>query len=171
VTIVTLSRNSGIPRALNVGFALARGRKLTWTSSDNEMLPQCLATLSSYLDDHPQIGLVYASHHNVGLRTAPTRKPPFNIDVLRRGKNVIGPCFMYRREIAELVGPYDPECLGAEDYDVWLRMSEVTQIASIPDLLYTYRHHAHSMSARCPELVERSRRKAMAKAAERASRA
>jgi len=38
--------NQRLPRALNTGFAAARGEYLTWTSSDNVMLPDMLAVLA-----------------------------------------------------------------------------------------------------------------------------
>ncbi len=38
--------NQRLPAALNTGFANANGDYLTWTSSDNEMLPDMLAVLA-----------------------------------------------------------------------------------------------------------------------------
>ena len=165
VTIVTLSRNSRLPRALNVGFSMARGEYLTWTSSDNEMLPDCLARLASVLASRPEVGLVYASHHNIGLRTFTTIKEPFSHEVLLRGKNTVGPCFMYRREVMETVGPYDPECFGAEDYDMWLRIAAArVHVEALPDVLYVYRHHRESITAMQPCQVGRACREALSKA-------
>jgi glycosyltransferase involved in cell wall biosynthesis len=164
VTVASLSRNSRLPRALNVGFALARGEYLTWTSSDNEMLPECLATLAAHLNAHPAVGLVYASHHNVGLRTFTTIKEPFNHEVLLGGRNTVGPCFMYRREVMEAVGSYDPDCFGAEDYDMWLRVAARFRVEALAEVLYVYRHHGNSITSRCPSDVGAGRERALGKA-------
>ena len=163
VTIVTLSRNARLPRALNAGFVLARGEYLTWTSSDNEMLPECIATLAGHLDARPEIGLVYASHHNIGLRTFTTIKDPFNRAALLAGRNTVGPCFMYRREVMASVGLYDPACFGAEDYDMWLSVAARYRIEALPDVLYIYRHHGESISARQPAQIDAARRRALSK--------
>jgi len=163
VTIVTLSRNSKLPRALNVGFVLAKGEYLTWTSSDNEMLPACIEVLARSLDSQPEVGMVYASHHNVGTLNFLTVKEPFQHDRLLHD-NIIGPCFMYRREVIDTVGLYDPSCFGAEDYDMWLRAAARFRLVALPDVLYVYRHHSANISTRYPTEVETSRRRAQQRA-------
>ncbi|MGC8880108.1 MAG: glycosyltransferase family 2 protein, partial [Anaerolineae bacterium] len=55
--------NQGLPRALNVGFAHARGKYLTWTSSDNIMLPDMLSVLVESLSRDQSVGLVYADFY------------------------------------------------------------------------------------------------------------
>ena len=164
VTRVTLSRNCRLPRALNAGFALTRGEYLTWTSADNELLPRCLEVLAAFLDGNPTIGLVYASHHNTGTRTDTTIKTPFSHPLLLQGTNTIGPCFLYRREVMATVGPYDPDCYGAEDYDMWLRVAQHYPLAALTDVLYVYRHHADSITARSPREIGQARHRAQQKA-------
>jgi len=157
VTIASLSRNARLPRALNVGFALAQGDYLTWTSADNEMLPDCLEVLAGFLDGNPGVGMVYASHRNVGTRTDTTVKVPFSHNLLLQGTNVVGPCFLYRREVMGAVGAYDPHCYGAEDYDMWLRIAQRFGIVALSDVLYVYRHHPDSITARSPREIGESR--------------
>ena len=48
---------------------------------------------------------------------------------------------MMRKAIAQRVGLYRPAFQGAEDYDLWLRMSEVSKIANLPERLLQYRVH------------------------------
>ena len=38
---------------------------------------------------------------------------------------------MYRRSLAEQVGPYDTSCFGAEDYEMWLRMAARGRFAAL----------------------------------------
>lgn len=45
-----------------------------------------------------------------------------------------------------LAGEYNPDLNYANDYDLCLRLSEITKIANIPDILYSYRIHEKSMS-------------------------
>jgi hypothetical protein len=47
-------------------------------------------------------------------------------------RNQIGCSFLYRREVFETIGPYDPAMLGAEDWDYWLRVAARFPMAHLP---------------------------------------
>jgi hypothetical protein len=55
---------------------------------------------------------------------------------------------MFRRELLDLVGYYDEGNIGSEDYDLWLRLAEVTQFTILDEVLYQYRIHPQSLSHR-----------------------
>lgn len=140
--------NQKLPRALNTGFRLARGQYLTWTSSDNVMLPRMLEVLVDALDCHPQVGLVYADwetidEHGVVIGTAQTFD--FDRHLLMR-MNYIKACFLYRRACQDVVGLYDPEYIHAEDWEYWLRISRSFQMMRVPQVLYQYRVHSNSLT-------------------------
>src|SRR5574337_314358 len=44
--------NQGLAAALNAGFAQTRGRFLSWTSDDNLYLPEAMAVMCRYLEEH-----------------------------------------------------------------------------------------------------------------------
>ena len=158
MSVIALGENRKIPTALNEGFARASGDYWTWTSADNWMLPTCLETLARALDEHPEVGLVYASHYYVGDQEGVSVKEQFDPDRLFGGENIVGPCFMYRRTVAEQVGPYDPHCFGAEDYDMWLRMARRTKVLALADELYVYRYHGNTVTKLQPAVVRRGQR-------------
>ena len=65
---------------------------------------------------------------------------------------------MIRRTIFEQVGGYREAVSGAEDWDLFLRLAEVSRLAMGPKTpLYRYRHYAH-----LPVSQLRARRRAMA---------
>ena len=45
--------------AINKGFARAKGEILAWLNSDDTYLPHAISQSVSYLQEHPQAGLVY----------------------------------------------------------------------------------------------------------------
>jgi hypothetical protein len=59
---------------------------------------------------------------------------------------VCHPAVMVRTEALRKVGGYRKNAQLAEDYDLWLRLSEVGQIANLPDVLLSYRLHPVRMS-------------------------
>ena len=54
---------------------------------------------------------------------------------------------MFRRDAWELVGGHDESLENAEDYDLFLRLSEVGQITHLREILYSYRQLPGSASS------------------------
>lgn len=147
---VVHQENQKLPRALNTGFRLARGQYLTWTSSDNVMLPTMLEALVDVLDAQPQVGLVYADWEVIDERGAvigAVQTLDFDRHLLMR-MNYINACFLYRRACQETVGLYDPEYIYAEDWEYWWRIARCFTMMRIPRVLYQYRMHSSSLSKR-----------------------
>jgi hypothetical protein len=63
--------------------------------------------------------------------------------------NFINACFLYRREVRDVIGEYKENLRGYEDFDYWLRVSDVFNIAHIDtdEVLYQYRLHDESMTS------------------------
>lgn len=140
--------NQKLPRALNTGFRVAQGRYLTWTSSDNIMLPRMLETLVQMLDCHPEIGLVYADWEVIDEGDqvlGEVQTLDFDRHLLMR-TNYINACFLYRRACQEKIGLYDPEYIHAEDWEYWWRLSRSFDLMRVPQVLYQYRVHGGSLT-------------------------
>ncbi len=147
--VVIHQLNQKLPSALNTGFRAARGELLTWTSSDNQMLPEMLTELVKALDAAPEVGLVYADWEVIdddGQFTRTVRTLDFDRHLLMR-INFVNACFLYRRACQEAVGLYDPEYLYAEDWEYWLRIAQRFKIQRVPKVLYQYRAHPQSLTA------------------------
>jgi hypothetical protein len=55
---------------------------------------------------------------------------------------------MLRKKAVNFVGGYRSEFNGAEDYDLWIRLSRIGQIVNIPEPLTNYRLHENQTSGR-----------------------
>lgn len=138
--------NQGQARALNNGFAMARGEYLTWTSSDNILLPSMLETLVAALDANPKLGLVYSDWDVIdaeGHTTAHVKSIPFDRWALLRD-NFVNASFLYRRTCLDQVGMYDVEIGKKFDWDYWLRVSKAFPCQHVAQTLYLYRRHQAS---------------------------
>lgn len=58
------------------------------------------------------------------------------------------PSVIFRREAALQAGNYRPFFAGAEDYDLWLRMSAFGKVDNLPDILLRYRMHGRNSVSR-----------------------
>jgi glycosyltransferase involved in cell wall biosynthesis len=140
--------NQKLPTALNTGFQAAKGDLLTWTSSDNMLLPSMLSTLVKALQDNPGVGLVYADWQVIdgdGKLVATIRTLDYDRFLLMR-TNFINACFLYRRACQETVGLYDAAYLYAEDWEYWLRIARKFRMLRVPETLYQYRDHGGSLT-------------------------
>lgn len=145
--VVTLDRNATLPGALNAGFAQARANWLSWTSDDNILHPAMLETLMAEGARHPDADILYAGYRLIdtdGRATGDVAALPCDY-LLER--NVVGCCFLYRREVHEQLGGYDKTLFGVEDYDFWLRAARAGfRLHPVDAQLYDYRRHEDSLT-------------------------
>jgi glycosyltransferase involved in cell wall biosynthesis len=148
IRVIRHKKNRGLSAALNTGFASARGDFLTWTSDDNYYHPAALERMLTFLGAHPHVDFVYTDHECVDDAGRVTHyfevAPP---EVLLTD-NHVGACFLYRRRVCEVIGPYAEDIRLAEDYDYWLRVSMSFRMAPLHENLYCYRVHPQSLTSR-----------------------
>ena len=123
IRIVDNGSNLKLPRSLNAGFREARGKYLTWTSDDNMYRSDALEELLYYLECNPEIGLVYSDMDVVDDSLNFLREQCLGMNMLCYG-DCVGASFMYRKEVIDKVGEYDPDMFLVEDYEYWIRISE-----------------------------------------------
>lgn len=145
--------NRGASTALNAGLRLASGDYLTRHDSDDIMFPERLAEQVNFLRQHPEVGavgtnVVYIDHQ--GNEFAVSSFPLTNEEIQAALPDYMcfcGPTILVRREAFVQAGYYFVEHYStAEDYDLCLRLSEVTQMANLERPLYRYRQHPNSVS-------------------------
>lgn len=147
--------NQRLPGSLNIGFSMAQGQYLTWTSDDNLYMPNALEVMARYLDSHEDIYMVRGAMDIIDEKGEIIAQSEEYRDERMYTDNCLGACFMYRREVRDRIGDYDIDTFCAEDYDYWLRVLEsFGKIASIDQTLYQYRRHEASLSKRKRKEVE-----------------
>ncbi|XP_004345492.1 glycosyl transferase [Capsaspora owczarzaki ATCC 30864] len=143
--------NSRLPTALNTGFAAAKGRYLTWISSDNVHHANFTRVLVDTLDAYPEADWVISNHvsiNNLGEYERVSQLTPFQLQYASLlGSNPGIMSFAYTRRCYDAVGDYDPSLEGVEDWEYWVRIRDTCGPYVIADtVLAAYRHHELSMS-------------------------
>jgi hypothetical protein len=147
-------QHTGVVAALNHGADLSRSPYLAWLGADDVALPERLALQVDYMESHPSVavlgGMIMAT--DAQLRPLlPVRYPtdPAQVQKLLPGGNsVAAPTAMIRAAAYHAVGGCRAAFNeGAEDYDLWLRLSEGHQVANLREILGLYRIHPQQMSA------------------------
>lgn len=150
-------RNLRLPATLNVGFRVATGPLLTWTSHDNYYEPPALETLVRYLDTWNDVDLVYSDYYRLDAQDRGIRvhlSPPW----LLRWWNTVGAFFMFRRAVYEGTGEWRTDMEFVEDYEYWVRAAKRFRMMRLGEPLYYYREHADSMSSRSGDVTPLRRR-------------
>jgi glycosyltransferase involved in cell wall biosynthesis len=139
--------NKKLPMALNTGFSSAKGEFLTWTSDDNLYRPQAIETMLDSLLSTPDVGLVYTDYSVIDEAGTYIREHHAKESSKLAYGSIIGPSFLYRREVFEKIGDYATDMLYVEDYDYWLRTARHFRMVPLACNLYSYREHRGSLTA------------------------
>ena len=147
---LTLAEHRGRTPALNAALELCRGEFLGLLDSDDYLAADALRLTAAPLDNHRRVGMVYTQHTNIdasgtvgaiGKRClVPYSKDRLLIDFMTFHFRLV------RRSVFDEVGGIDASFPYAEDYDLCLRMSEVTEVRHVKQPLYFYRIHQDSIS-------------------------
>ena len=144
----------GLVPALNRGLAESRGQLIARLDADDRAHPLRLQRQSLYLEGNPEVGLLGTWADKIdesgsihGSLKPPTR-PEKLASLLARTNPFVHSSIMLRKSVLQTVGIYRPAFEGAEDYDLWIRMSEVTKAANLPECLLQYRIHPASVTHR-----------------------
>ncbi len=143
-------KNLGLARSLNRGLSLARGEYIARQDADDVSLPQRLAQQVAYLEVEPRTGLVGTTAiwtNEAGETSEIWQQPINNAQIQERLLQYC--CFMHgsvmmrRQALTEVGGGYAEDMRTAQDYDLWLRISEQWDVAILPEPLYCYRWHSN----------------------------
>ena len=156
-------RTLGAGGALAAAHQPARGRYIGYVDHDDWLAPTALEETSAVLDSNPKVGLVYTDCYEVrgdsiglGWRTS----VPFSPERLLLWFMTFHFRLLRRRTFLRAGGIRSnfPQCA---DYDLCLRMSELTSVAYLPRPLYYYRVHEGSVSFRQQTLGRKASARAL----------
>jgi len=135
----------GLVAALNRGLSEAQGQLIARLDADDRVHLQRLQKQTEYLDQHLDVGLLGSwaelideQGSVIGFRKYQTR-PESLMPLLPRTNPLLHSSIMVRQSVLQKVGFYRPAFEGAEDYDLWLRVSEIAKVANLPEYLVQYR--------------------------------
>lgn len=137
IVVITTPTREGIPAALNLGLAHARGDYVARFDCDDLMMPRRLAEQAAVLDAHSDVVLVSCAYDIVDLAgkhlgTWKRDEPPEVTAFLLHFFNVVGGHgqVMFRRADVLALGGYAQ--MLSEDYDLWARLRRRGRIETLP---------------------------------------
>jgi glycosyltransferase involved in cell wall biosynthesis len=150
VRIMTMSERGGQGAARNLALTQCRGKYIALMDADDVSRPSRLAEQKRYLDEHRQTGVVGTRVEYIGNNGRAGFAPPLATahsrireDLLAGRHALVNPTLMFRAEILRQLGGYQIAGAG-EDWDLFLRATEITQVANVDEPLYWYRIHLNN---------------------------
>ena len=145
--------NHDLSQALNEGLAAARGEYIARMDADDISLPGRFAAQVEFLDrnpDHVAIGaysqLVDEDGDPIGPMPMPANHEEIDeVNIRGDGCVLLHTIAMIRREPLLRIG-YNTEYPEAQDYDLFLKLSEIGKLANLPKTYCKVRYHSGSVS-------------------------
>ena len=143
------NRNGGIGCGSNSAIRLARGMYIGQLDSDDRLKPGAVRRLAGYLDDNPAIGCVYSSCERINADGSYAHDE-YSFPVFSREKmalvSIAHHFRMFRRQAWERTETFREDIVNAVDYDMFLKLSEVTEFHHIEEMFYQRRWHGENTS-------------------------
>ena len=137
-------KNIGGTNSYNRGFKAAEGKYCTYLVADDYLLPDAIAAMVQTLEE-TAADVVYSDLFVVndhGRILQYLRKPDYSFKACFADWFHLGVSRLYRRELHEAVGYYDPAYINANDYDMFLRFAmHGASFVHIPSVHYCTRKH------------------------------
>lgn len=156
-----LSRpNKGIGPTRNEGWRVAKSGLIAIMDADDIAVPTRLEKQLAFMQAHQEVvcvgGLTRLIDDKGRWIPCPLIPPLLHDELdallLKGACPISNSAVMMRRDAIEKVGGYDEDLSMAEDYALWLKLSEVGKLENLPEVLVSYRIHGESVSAQKTEL-------------------
>lgn len=144
-TKLLVSPGSGISEALNFGLEHCQSRYVARIDSDDEMIKGRLIKQKEFLDNNPMISsvgtqIIKISEDNRIIGHSRYPNSAILVGRIMRIRNCVAhPSVMYRRDDVLSIGGYRSAFDGAEDYDLWIRLTRKGRLANLNECLTKYR--------------------------------
>ena len=150
IVYVKNERNLGLVGTLNKGIDLAKGEYIARMDADDVSLPERFAKQVGFMDSHPEVGACgtaytfFGDSNHTEVRPADYRRA---FTLLASTPCLGHPTALIRKEVLTDYGiRYEGTFEYAADYALWIRLSRISCLCSLPEPLLLYRWHSSNMS-------------------------
>lgn len=154
IRLVRNEKNLGLIATLNKGFHLALGEYIVRMDCDDISLPSRLAVQVRAMDRNRGWGVcgswikILKNSDAAWVQTYPSDHDTIQCELLFDSP-LAHPSVIYRRSVLETHRiHYDERYKHAEDYELWCRLTQLTLLANIPQILMLYRMHGSQLGTR-----------------------
>ena len=144
--ILVDKQNGGLADARNVGIKSSHGKYILPLDSDDLIDPSYAEKAVNYMEEHPDVTLVYCRARYFGDRNDEWILPEYNFNRLLFGNMIFCSCVYRRLDYDKTEGYNINMKYGYEDWNFLLSLlKKESKVYQIPEILFFYRKHGESM--------------------------
>jgi CMP-N-acetylneuraminic acid synthetase len=149
VRVISNKVSKGLPVCANIAIEESKGEYIIRLDADDFFDESAILTMSTFLDKHKEISLVYPNYVYVDecgnyLGTERRKKIGHEVKVLDLPAH--GACTMVRKRVLKSIGGYDTEHNAQDGHQIWLKILNRYKISNITTPLFFYRQHKESLT-------------------------
>ncbi len=139
----------GLTACANLALKEARGRYIIRLDADDYFDESALLVMATYLDRHPDVGLVYPNYFYINaegdmLGVEDRKRIGTEVDLLDFPAH--GACTMVRKRNLKALGGYNETYDRQDGWDLWLRFTNRYQVGNVSTPLFYYRQHTNNLT-------------------------
>ncbi len=141
IKIISHGNKEGLAKSLNDGIKIAKGRYIARMDGNDISFPQRLEKQIDFLEAHSEVGAVGTYFKEVDEKgnVLPRKQNPVLWKDVRKAlfhyNPISHPSVMMRKGLLEKLGGYDESFRTAQDYELFCRIAEVSQLRNLPEIL------------------------------------
>lgn len=148
--------DGGQADAIRKGFDRASGEIFAWLNADDTYMPGGLRKVGHFFVQNPDVGLMYGDYNLIdaeGEILERKRQPSFDLGIAKYAYMTIPQqSAFWREEVYRAVGGIDTTLKFSMDYDLFLKMAQVTKVEHLPGALGNFRFHQDSKTSRMQDM-------------------
>ena len=148
------SSNIGLTCSLNIALRQASGEFIARQDSDDISMPEKLSMQIAFLESHSEYSLVGCASIRIdcnGKYLQTVVPPSSDLEICKKLfqlNPLVHGAVVARKIFIDMVGGYREHFVTSQDYDLWMRLSEIGFLSNLPDPLYKRRMHSQSIGSR-----------------------
>lgn len=153
VRIIRNPVNIGITKSLNIGFKAAKGKYIARMDSDDISLPERFEKQYDFMESHPDVFVCGTRTAILGQQPAAVSAAVEDMESYRIRMLFANPgpehptAFFHHEKLLRHHIEYDEKLIYAQDYGMWMTISQVGTVYVLPDMLLYRRMHSAQISS------------------------
>ncbi|WP_329805040.1 glycosyltransferase family 2 protein [Flavobacterium facile] len=149
IQLIVKPQNSGYTNSLNYGLTIAKGEYIARMDSDDISMPERFAKQVGFLEANKDVVVCGSVFNIIGtgeIINVPEEHEDIKFGMLLRCRIGHPTVMIRKRVLIENNINYNHEMEPAEDYDLWVRLSEIGKLYNLKEPLLSYRIHQNQVS-------------------------